>query len=81
VAAVDEVVAPAVQPGWVERDLRRLAAAVSAGAVLGFVISGWGSRLAMMLLAKLNHQRPRSSATTGSASASSGSARPPVCWC
>jgi hypothetical protein len=58
VAAVDEVVAPAVPPGWVERDLRRLAAAVSAGAVLGFVISGWGSRLAMMLLAELN---PRAS--------------------
>jgi hypothetical protein len=62
VGAEGEVVGTAVQPGWVERDLRRLAAAVSAGALLGFVISGWGSRLAMMLLAALNP------ATTGTIS-------------
>ena len=35
-------------------DLRKLAAAATAGLVVGFVVNGWGSRLAMMLLARLN---------------------------
>lgn len=35
-------------------DLRRLAAAVAAGLVAGFVINGWGTRLAMLVLARLN---------------------------
>lgn len=35
-------------------DLRRVAAAATAGLVIGFVVIGWGSRLAMMLLARLN---------------------------
>ncbi|HEX2027901.1 MAG TPA: hypothetical protein VHF25_07875 [Nitriliruptorales bacterium] len=39
-----------------ERDARTVAAAVSAGAIVGFVINGWGSRLAMMLLARKNPQ-------------------------
>lgn len=37
-------------------DLRRVSAAVTAGVVAGFVVAGWGSRLAMMLLARLNPQ-------------------------
>ncbi|MEX2374543.1 MAG: hypothetical protein WD942_03030 [Dehalococcoidia bacterium] len=39
---------------WIVRDLRMLAAAATAGLVVGFVVNGWGSRLAMMLLARLN---------------------------
>lgn len=39
---------------WVVTDLRRLAAVASAGLLLGFLVNGWGSRLAMMLLARLN---------------------------
>lgn len=35
-------------------DLRRLAAAATAGLLLGFLVNGVGSRLAMMLLANLN---------------------------
>lgn len=35
-------------------DLRKLAAAATAGLVVGFVVNGWGSRLAMMLLAQFN---------------------------
>ncbi|MBW3661803.1 MAG: hypothetical protein KY469_01785 [Actinobacteria bacterium] len=38
----------------VESDVRAASAAVAAGTLLGFVVIGWGSRLAMMLLAKLN---------------------------
>ncbi len=38
----------------VERHARTLAAAAAAGSLLGFVVNGWGSRLAMMLLARLN---------------------------
>lgn len=38
----------------VVRDLRRLAAASSAGLLAGVVVNGIGSRLAMMLLARLN---------------------------
>lgn len=37
-----------------EKALRRLAAVTWAGALLGFLVGGIGSRLAMMLLAKLN---------------------------
>lgn len=40
----------------IEADARVVAAAIGAGALLGFVINGWGSRLAMMLLARLNPQ-------------------------
>ena len=39
---------------WVVRDLRQLAAVGTAGFVVGFVVNGWGGRLAMMLLARLN---------------------------
>lgn len=39
---------------WFWTDLRKLAAAANAGLLLGLVINGWGSRLAMMLLARLN---------------------------
>lgn len=38
----------------VEHHARTLSAAASAGLLLGFVVNGWGSRLAMMLLARLN---------------------------
>ena len=38
----------------IESDVRAASAAVAAGTLLGFVINGWGSRLAMMLLARLN---------------------------
>lgn len=37
-----------------EADLRKVVATTWAGAVAGFVVLGWGSRLAMMLLARLN---------------------------
>ena len=40
--------------GWAVRDLRKVAAAATAGLVVGFVVNGIGSRLAMMLLARLN---------------------------
>ena len=36
--------------------LRRLAAVTCAGAVLGLLVGGFGSRLALMLLANLNPQ-------------------------
>ncbi len=39
-----------------EEDLRKIAAAAWAGLAAGFVVLGWGSRLAMMLLARLNPQ-------------------------
>lgn len=39
-----------------ERAARQLAAAATAGAAVGFVVGGWGSRLAMMALARLNPQ-------------------------
>lgn len=39
---------------WVVSDLRALAAASTAGLVLGVVVNGFGGRLAMMLLARLN---------------------------
>ncbi|MFA9429506.1 hypothetical protein [Egicoccus sp. AB-alg2] len=53
----DEVaVRQAAATGWVERDLRRLAAAATAGLVVGFLVNGVGSRLAMLLLARLNPQ-------------------------
>jgi hypothetical protein len=39
---------------WLIRDLRKVAAAGMAGLLLGFLVGGWGSRLAMMLLARLN---------------------------
>jgi hypothetical protein len=39
-----------------ERAARQLSAAATAGAAVGFVVGGWGSRLAMMLLARLNPQ-------------------------
>lgn len=46
---------PAVSPStWINLDLRRMAAAGTAGLVAGFFINGIGSRLAMMLLAVLN---------------------------
>jgi hypothetical protein len=51
--------AAASQETWAvtaERALRRLAALTWAGALLGLVVGGVGSRLAMMLLAKLNPQ-------------------------
>jgi hypothetical protein len=44
---------PVVEP-WPVRDLRKVAAASTAGALTGFLVAGWGSRLAMMLLARLN---------------------------
>lgn len=39
---------------FVVGELRRIAAVVVAGALVGFVVAGWGTRLAMMLLAGLN---------------------------
>lgn len=42
--------------GWLQQDLRKVAAAATAGLVCGFVVNGVGSRLAMMLLARLNPQ-------------------------
>jgi hypothetical protein len=42
--------------GWFDDDLRKVAAAATAGAVAGVVINGLGSRLAMRLLARLNPQ-------------------------
>ena len=39
---------------WLQRDLRKVAAAATAGLVCGFAVNGIGSRLAMMLLARLN---------------------------
>lgn len=39
---------------WFVRDLRKLAATATAGLLLGATIGGIGSRLAMMLLARLN---------------------------
>lgn len=39
---------------WLQRDLRKAAAAATAGLLCGFVVNGIGSRLAMMLLARLN---------------------------
>jgi hypothetical protein len=41
---------------WLENDLRKVAAAATAGAAAGLVINGIGSRLAMLLLARLNPQ-------------------------
>ncbi|HEX9766655.1 MAG TPA: hypothetical protein VGA36_07805 [Nitriliruptorales bacterium] len=41
---------------WIQQDLRKVAGAASAGLVAGFVVNGVGSRLAMMLLARLNPQ-------------------------
>lgn len=51
-----EVVAerPATVQEALRRDVPRLAAAITSGAVAGFVIGGVGSRLAMMLIAALN---------------------------
>jgi hypothetical protein len=46
-----------VRTGWglpAEFALRRLAATVAAGAVIGLLVGGVGGRLAMMLLARLN---------------------------
>ena len=43
-------------PDWLRQDLRKVAAAATAGLVAGFVVNGVGSRLAMMLLARLNPQ-------------------------
>lgn len=43
-------------PVWLRQDLRKVAAAATAGLVAGFVVNGVGSRLAMMLLARLNPQ-------------------------
>jgi hypothetical protein len=39
---------------WTIRELRKVAAAASAGLVVGFVVNGVGSRLAMLVLARLN---------------------------
>ncbi len=39
---------------WLERDLRRMGAAATAGLVVGGIVGGVGGRLAMMLLARLN---------------------------
>lgn len=47
---------PVPTPAWLQHDLRKVAAAATAGMVCGFVVNGVGSRLAMMLLAKLNPQ-------------------------
>lgn len=50
------------QPGrvplgtWVPHDLRHIAGAATAGLVVGLLVNGIGSRLAMMLLARLNPQ-------------------------
>lgn len=52
----DLALAPERTSAWLQRDLRRVAAAATAGLVAGFVINGAGSRLAMMLLARLNPQ-------------------------
>lgn len=41
---------------WLEDDLRKVAAAVTAGAVTGLVVNGVGGRLAMLLMARLNPQ-------------------------
>jgi hypothetical protein len=41
---------------WLRQDLRKVSAAATAGLVAGFVVNGVGSRLAMMLLARLNPQ-------------------------
>lgn len=49
--AITDRVAP-----WLVQDVRRIAAVSAAGFVAGFVVNGWGSRFAMMLLAKLNPQ-------------------------
>lgn len=38
----------------IDSDVRAASAAVAAGALLGFVVIGWGSRLAMLVLARLN---------------------------
>lgn len=46
--------APSRMAELVTEDLRRVAAAATAGMVAGFLVNGWGSRLAMMLLARLN---------------------------
>lgn len=43
------------EPWWV-RDLRRVAAVTTAGGIVGLVIVGVGSRLAMFVLAALNPQ-------------------------
>lgn len=50
-----------LQPGesprptaWIERDLRRMGAAATAGLLVGALVGGVGGRLAMMLLARMN---------------------------
>lgn len=53
-AAPGRYVAPS--EAWWLQDMRRLAAVGSAGALVGFVVAGLGSRLAMFVLAALNPQ-------------------------
>lgn len=53
-AAVEQIDATPGMGALVTQDLRRLAAVTAAGLVLGFLVNGVGSRLAMMLLARLN---------------------------
>lgn len=43
-------------PNWLRQDLRKVAAAATAGLIAGLLVNGVGSRLAMMLLARLNPQ-------------------------
>jgi hypothetical protein len=51
----DATVGPAAgRTDWLEHDVRNLAAAATAGAAAGLVINGIGSRIAMLLLARLN---------------------------
>jgi hypothetical protein len=53
---VPEASLAGARTGWLEDDLRKVAAAATAGSVAGLVINGVGSRFAMMLLARLNPQ-------------------------